>query len=402
MSAEQFGAVRRALSVIPAEDRDLWVRMGMAVKSELGDAGFEVWDSWSKGASNYNPKDTVTVWRSIGEVGKVTIGSLFHEAKQRGFEFSGHNGLSEFDRERLRRDREARTAEEQKRQEARQGDARTRAQAIWSEAKEINESHPYLQRKGIKAHGTRLVKAEVVRQRARWDAFDLSGDLLVVPMRDASGTLHCLQFIAADGERRYLLHARKTGYFEIGRPAGVLYVTEGFATGASVHEATGQAVAVAFDAGGLKHVARELHAKFPELQLVIAGDHDASGTGQRDAVDAARSVGALVALPEKEDDDWNDVAQREGHEAVRRGLDAARAPEVGEWVTTAPQASTPPSRAIRNGRILNRWLLRQSLRLTRSTHYPEHSRRSSPSSSARPRLPDPRRSPLSRSLARAW
>lgn len=34
--------IRKALSFIPADDRERWVCMGMAVKSEHGDAGFEV------------------------------------------------------------------------------------------------------------------------------------------------------------------------------------------------------------------------------------------------------------------------------------------------------------------------------------------------------------------------
>jgi putative DNA primase/helicase len=42
--------IRETLSFIPADcDRDLWVRMGMAIKSELGEAGFDPWDAWCIG-----------------------------------------------------------------------------------------------------------------------------------------------------------------------------------------------------------------------------------------------------------------------------------------------------------------------------------------------------------------
>lgn len=40
--------IREALQFIPSTDRDTWLRMGMAIKSELGEAGFELWDNWSR------------------------------------------------------------------------------------------------------------------------------------------------------------------------------------------------------------------------------------------------------------------------------------------------------------------------------------------------------------------
>ena len=57
--------IEEALAVIPAHDRSTWVRMGMAVKSELDDAGFVLWDSWSKKAGNYKERDAMAVWRSL-------------------------------------------------------------------------------------------------------------------------------------------------------------------------------------------------------------------------------------------------------------------------------------------------------------------------------------------------
>ncbi len=40
--------IRAALSFIPAYDRDIWLRMGMAIKSELGDEGYSLWAEWSE------------------------------------------------------------------------------------------------------------------------------------------------------------------------------------------------------------------------------------------------------------------------------------------------------------------------------------------------------------------
>lgn len=74
-----------ALSFIPPHDRDLWVRMGMAVKAEFGEDGFDAWDNWSQGAESYNVSSAKSVWRSIGAAGKIGIGTLFHEAKAQGW-----------------------------------------------------------------------------------------------------------------------------------------------------------------------------------------------------------------------------------------------------------------------------------------------------------------------------
>ncbi len=75
-------------------------------------------------------------------------------------------------------------------------------------------------------------------------------------MRDTDGKTWSMQTIAPDGAKRFTPGGRVRGcYYSIGKPAGVLVVAEGFATGASIHEATGCAVAVAFNAGNLKAVA---------------------------------------------------------------------------------------------------------------------------------------------------
>ena len=47
--------IESAISFIPAIDRSLWVEVGMAVKSELGEAGRDIWDAWSRGAESYKP-----------------------------------------------------------------------------------------------------------------------------------------------------------------------------------------------------------------------------------------------------------------------------------------------------------------------------------------------------------
>jgi putative DNA primase/helicase len=76
--------IREALQFIDASDRETWLRMGMAIKSELGDAGFDLWKTWSLQAESFNGKDVRDVWKSIRAGGKVTI-EPFAKLRKIGF-----------------------------------------------------------------------------------------------------------------------------------------------------------------------------------------------------------------------------------------------------------------------------------------------------------------------------
>ncbi|GAB1387357.1 hypothetical protein MASR1M59_25050 [Melaminivora sp.] len=204
----------------------------------------------------------------------------------------------------------------------RQQDAAAAAAKRWDAAAPAPEDHPYLARKGIKSHG---IKAE--------------GEALLIPLRDASTTLHSLQAIGPEGDKRFQPGGRIKGcYFGIGKPKGVLIVCEGFATGASIHEATGHAVACAMNAGNLLEVAQALSTKYPKLRLILAADDDAftdGNPGITKATKAARAVNALLAMPRfsgergVKETDFNDLAQREGLDAVRQCIDAAAPVSTG-------------------------------------------------------------------------
>ena len=76
---------------------------------------------------------------------------------------------------------------------------------------------------------------------------------------------------------------------EFGNPDGTVYIVEGCATGANIYQATGTAVAVAFDAGNLKPVALNLKQKFPDAELIICADND-QWTDNNPGVSKARVV----------------------------------------------------------------------------------------------------------------
>ena len=226
-------------------------------------------------------------------------------------------------RVKLETSRRERELEEAKRKTT----ARKRALSVFDEAAPC-DAHPYLTRKGIQAHGARL-----------------QGDRLVLPLRDTDGTIHSIQFIDADSGKKYLTGGRVRGcYFDIGEPDSVLCIAEGFATGASIHETTGHAVAVAFDAGNLSAVAKALRKKHPDLRLIVCADDDHLSPGNpgiNKATEAALSVNALLAVPgfgadrAERDTDFNDLHQCAGLDAVRLCIEAARDP--GEPDAAEPQ-----------------------------------------------------------------
>lgn len=164
-----------------------------------------------------------------------------------------------------------RLAEDKRRADkARQAEAdkaAARAAQAWRQCTETGESD-YLLRKGVSAHGVR---------------FSPSGSL-VIPMLDVAGKIHGLQVIRskaaqAGGRRRekeYWPAGLVTkGHFHLmGMVDAVVLVAEGYATAASLHEATGLPVAVAFDAGNLASVAGELRKRYKRAKVLICADDD--------------------------------------------------------------------------------------------------------------------------------
>ena len=153
--------------------------------------------------------------------------------------------------------------------------------------------HDYLTRKGIGAHGVRFAPEGMFLE------YDGKGDkpyavpvdgALVVPLQDLVGRTFGLQFIlsrARHADRIKRLERDKEywppGFDKIGHlhligaPSWIILVAEGYATGATLHEATGHPVAIAFDAGNLQPVAQALHKRYPKARILICADDDAYG-----------------------------------------------------------------------------------------------------------------------------
>lgn len=212
--------------------------------------------------------------------------------------------------------RQARTVrDEERRREA--DEAASTATAILAASPEASDDHPYLQRKQVRAFGLKLGERNT----------------LLAPMFDTAGQIRGLQRIKADGEKLFLKGVDPKGAFGwIEGDKSTVYIAEGYATGASVHMATGQAVALAFNAGNLEPAAQAIKEVFPKAKIIIAADNDRWTTkqdgvtpwnvGVEKAHKAAEAVGAQCVIPEFRDlsttpKDFNDLHALEGLEAVR-------------------------------------------------------------------------------------
>jgi hypothetical protein len=76
--------IREALRYIAADDRDIWLQVGMALKDEMGDGGRPLWDEWSRRSDKYNERDQHKTWHSLRGHG-IGIGTLFHYAQAAGW-----------------------------------------------------------------------------------------------------------------------------------------------------------------------------------------------------------------------------------------------------------------------------------------------------------------------------
>ncbi len=255
-------AIYKALSHIDATDRDTWVHMGMAVKSELGEEGFTLWDTWSQSASNYQEKAAKSVWKSIKTGGTVTIGSLFHLAKQAGYKpNTPYTPPSTEEKSRLDAERKAAMLEAEKIQQELQANAKAKAANLWEKGGLVKAKHPYIVAKGIKPIGVKQLR-----------------NLLLVPVW-TNRELTSLLIITEHGKNFLSNGQTKGGFMVIGQLEGAseALLCEGWATGCTLHEATGKPVIVAFSASNMVTVADVLKQEHGDLALTICADQDEAG-----------------------------------------------------------------------------------------------------------------------------
>lgn len=203
-----------------------------------------------------------------------------------------------------------------------QSDAAARAQALIAAAFSRTDN-AYLSAKGL--HGT---QALTLGDALRCGGISFAAGDVLIPLTGEDGTAVNVQLISAAGDKRTLPGGQVKGtYWLAGEPDGkTLWLTEGYATGLTVHRLTGQAVYVALSANNLTALAKRLRESHPDAMMLIAADRDDNGTGQLKAEEAAKVCGGKAALPPVTGD-WNDVWQAQGDIATLAQLTAFTQPQ---------------------------------------------------------------------------
>ena len=281
--------IQSALSFVSPEDRGVWVAMAMAIKSEVGDDGFDVWDAWSRTADNYNQAAARSVWKSCRGSG-ITLGTLFYEAKARGWrDDEKHASAPPALLQARKLEAQARqTQEGQERERLAQAAAK---KAGWILHQTKTEQHAY-----FGAHGMPDFEGLVWRPTEQ-------DNLLCVPMRIGK-ELVGVQLIDRHGAKKFLSGQKTSGAEYLIDNKGMDIWVEGYCTGLAVRACMAALkmryrVHVTFSANNLKAMATS--------GFVIA-DNDQSKVGEKVAI----ATGLPYWISDVEGEDFCDFWQRLG------------------------------------------------------------------------------------------
>ena len=302
--------LRAALYSIPAScDRETWWNVAASLKTELGEAGFDLFDAWSQTCPDkYHRSMTAATWRSV-HAGRFTIGTVYHLAKEHGWTGEEPVRRELGAKEKLRR--AERVGREEAETERRHREAVSFAEKVMVEA--VFSTHPYLANKGFPDH-----QGLVTQQDYYCSGLDVplvEKGSLIVPMRDAkTDALFSFQEIKVDGVKKNLAGGRvKNAVHRLERGLTRWYC-EGYATGLSIQAALRHLyrrdeVVVCFSDHNMSEVAKGGGG-------YVVADHDESGAGQA----AAFKADLPHWMPPDIGTDANDFHQRHGVKALADAL----------------------------------------------------------------------------------
>ena len=291
---DEIARLESALRYVDSNDRDVWVRAAMSVKAALGEAGFPIWNAWSRTSQKYNERSAHSVWRSVKAEGGITAGYIFGLAKESGWT-SDDSAPARVDGRTQEHARAQVREQEAKVQRAAQLAATIIAQAT-------RDMHPYLERKGFPKRLGLVYR-----------------DLLVVPLRTPTdNALVSVQLIDDQGVKKFLKHGRASrGVHKIGgRKTGRNWYCEGYATGLSIKTALdamsrrNDGVVVTFSDSGIVRHSRG------DVRALIVADNDASEAGEI----AAKKTGRPYWMPPVIGTDANDFHRAVGLTATTTAL----------------------------------------------------------------------------------
>ena len=181
---------------------------------------------------------------------------------------------------------------------------------------------PYHQRKGVELFNAKLID-----------------DVIHIPIVDMNAKRVTRQTITPDGTKRFdPKPAPIEGCFSVlnGPLEGVVYISEGWATAASVATCTNRPAIFALNSGNLPKVAALLQEAKPDCKFIVAADNDDAG------IKAAKETGLPYRAPSQAKWDWNDVMVNHGPQAVAKELQRVKMPKplfvsLGDLEFKAPE-----------------------------------------------------------------
>jgi putative DNA primase/helicase len=326
-----------------AEDRETWVAVGMAIKSEFGDAGWPAWEQWSQQAANYSAQACRSSWRGFKSrsVGGYTVGTLIKMAMDGGYKFTEGEKPDPAVLARRKAERAAQARAEQAERQVMADRAEQAALDTWRAADKTGTS-AYALRKGIDAP-----------ESCRYLPQSQGGGLVLPMLRydlPREQSLRGVQIIRDDGSKKFTYGMAKPGTAcRLGLPVvgEPVLVCEGYATGMTLRMALERRypVFVAWDAYNLPIVAEAIYGMLPTCPIIICADDDwqtsikgvANNVGRiqaQIALDSVMDAGARLVVRSypvfaaatdrgAKDTDFNDLHRLEGLTQVRQQMDLA-------------------------------------------------------------------------------
>ncbi len=177
----------------------------------------------------------------------------------------------------------------------------------------------YLQRKGIHPHGVKFLNPYS------------TNETMLVPIYNINGVIQSIQYIDADGNKKYFYQAPISGGFfpfGLGDNPDIILVGEGYATMATVYELTGYPCVAAMDCGNLLHVCMALKGKYTNSKIIITADNDTRSEGNpgisraNHAKDKLNLLAVIAPTFSNEEfgSDWNDYYLLHGKQDTKRML----------------------------------------------------------------------------------
>ncbi len=173
--------------------------------------------------------------------------------------------------------------------------------------------------------------AYLARKQVKAYSLKQDGETLLVPVSDLNGKLWGYQRIT-DTEKKFLYGTKVKGNCHIlGTPTTEALVCEGYATGASLYEATSIPTVIAFNAGNLPEVCASLLRQYPTLKLTVCADNDQWTPGNPGLKSAAKCGASKVIAPrfkslDTRPTDFNDLHILEGLDTVKEQIVKDKSP----------------------------------------------------------------------------